>query len=575
MSGKLELQGSAILPPRPSTSHQPNSLSRRIDDTRSAKFPKRPSTATASKSRYQSTPPVRKPDGYDIYTVHDGISRRVKFDDECDEDYLRGNGIKGLEYPSSTSKIDFENAPVPLIDHDRTFLHPEISHFDILSLEDLDALNLYTAPPTDLYLPNPNEPPHQSIPHISSTFHSYLSHNAASIQLWWRYHKSRHHAQATLAKIKTIKNFREKVSLETEKAKIKSNSRIRIAKAAEQEKDNDRRKSLKKPISPTKKIVPTERAKRSIKEIPKPDELSVVSNKVTLPADPTPPMQVSEEPEPVTVVILENCGSAADIPEEIVFDLNPEDSETLSTVGELSIKDDTEPISDPTIKMAQPEAKELVQLIKELDTVEELEPVISNVAEIPASSSTWRDEAVIPAIETKPDYTLTTIHTNLLNYEFQGETEQKESSLPLPSHNEVSPYTRLDAEFHSDQTGEDATNKRIDRILDYLQTVEDEDVISVSSAAISTRSVLDTYVSTNHPRIIKQVLLPNNLLRMSFRSMDVNNLGNAPHSGSVFDGVRTKLVSQQLELEEKTRTLNLLKKELKRLKECNKEQQMH
>jgi uncharacterized coiled-coil protein SlyX len=41
---------------------------------------------------------------------------------------------------------------------------------------------------------------------------------------------------------------------------------------------------------------------------------------------------------------------------------------------------------------------------------------------------------------------------------------------------------------------------------------------------------------------------------------------------SVFESVKAKIVAQQLEIEEKTRTLTLLKRELKRLKEINHEQ---
>ncbi|KAJ3070702.1 Centrosomal protein of 131 kDa [Quaeritorhiza haematococci] len=44
------------------------------------------------------------------------------------------------------------------------------------------------------------------------------------------------------------------------------------------------------------------------------------------------------------------------------------------------------------------------------------------------------------------------------------------------------------------------------------------------------------------------------------------------NTAAVFDGVKAKMMGQQLEIEEKTQTLNLLKKELKKLKEANKDQ---
>lgn len=44
-----------------------------------------------------------------------------------------------------------------------------------------------------------------------------------------------------------------------------------------------------------------------------------------------------------------------------------------------------------------------------------------------------------------------------------------------------------------------------------------------------------------------------------------------PKKGAVFDGVKAKIMGQQLEIEEKSRTLTLLKKELKRAKEACKE----
>jgi len=40
----------------------------------------------------------------------------------------------------------------------------------------------------------------------------------------------------------------------------------------------------------------------------------------------------------------------------------------------------------------------------------------------------------------------------------------------------------------------------------------------------------------------------------------------------VFDGVKSKIITQQMEIEEKTRSLDFLKKELKKLKDALKDQ---
>ena len=49
---------------------------------------------------------------------------------------------------------------------------------------------------------------------------------------------------------------------------------------------------------------------------------------------------------------------------------------------------------------------------------------------------------------------------------------------------------------------------------------------------------------------------------------------NLLHSilAAVFDGVRSKIMGQQMEIEEKSRMLALLRNELKKLKELSKEQ---
>ncbi|TPX42150.1 hypothetical protein SeMB42_g05266 [Synchytrium endobioticum] len=89
---------------------------------------------------------------------------------------------------------------------------------------------------------------------------------------------------------------------------------------------------------------------------------------------------------------------------------------------------------------------------------------------------------------------------------------------------------------------DDAANKRVDRILDFLKRVEEEDAVRTTQP--SAPGLVSAEVTSKPP----------------------------PASAAVFDSVKAKIMGQQLEIEEKSRTLAALKKELKKLKDLNKDQ---
>ncbi|KAJ3054350.1 Centrosomal protein of 131 kDa [Rhizophlyctis rosea] len=101
---------------------------------------------------------------------------------------------------------------------------------------------------------------------------------------------------------------------------------------------------------------------------------------------------------------------------------------------------------------------------------------------------------------------------------------------------------------------EDPTAERVDRILGFLKTVEEDDAKSVAT------------IQTNPGAMW-------GLKSMSLAAQ-ADNSKPGPNTSAVFDGVKAKIMGQQLEIEEKTRTLALLKKEVKKLKEFIEEQAM-
>ena len=90
---------------------------------------------------------------------------------------------------------------------------------------------------------------------------------------------------------------------------------------------------------------------------------------------------------------------------------------------------------------------------------------------------------------------------------------------------------------------DDTANKRVDRILDFLKQVEEDDIVKTAE----THNTLGAGI------------------------IDITNR-SSPASVPTFDSVKAKIMGQQMEIEEKARTLAALKKELKKFKDLNKEQ---
>ncbi|KAJ3128545.1 Centrosomal protein of 131 kDa, partial [Nowakowskiella sp. JEL0407] len=89
----------------------------------------------------------------------------------------------------------------------------------------------------------------------------------------------------------------------------------------------------------------------------------------------------------------------------------------------------------------------------------------------------------------------------------------------------------------------DETSRRVDRILDFLKNVEDDDAKSSVSGGV----------------------------KVSIGSESIKSFSNSPDT-TVFDGVKAKIMGQQLEIEEKSRIISLLKEELKKARDFNNEQ---
>ena len=106
-------------------------------------------------------------------------------------------------------------------------------------------------------------------------------------------------------------------------------------------------------------------------------------------------------------------------------------------------------------------------------------------------------------------------------------------------------------------TNDTAATESVDRILNFLKTVEEE-----------------TREATRIPHSTKQnpVAMMAELLKETNQSQLKNP--SPETTTAVFDGVKAKIMGQQVEIEEKSRTLDLLKKELKKVKELNKEQSL-
>ena len=140
---------------------------------------------------------------------------------------------------------------------------------------------------------------------------------------------------------------------------------------------------------------------------------------------------------------------------------------------------------------------------------------------------------------------------------------------------------------------EDPTAERVDRILGFLKTVEEDDAKSVATIktnpgamwslecmrsgslrlSLHWGSILMLQFKAAHRS--KQIVREQVQIPVGVRAFYFNcQLFKVFPLGAVFDGVKAKIMGQQLEIEEKTRTLALLKKEVKKLKEFIEEQAM-
>ncbi|KAJ1343841.1 hypothetical protein BSLG_001573 [Batrachochytrium salamandrivorans] len=126
------------------------------------------------------------------------------------------------------------------------------------------------------------------------------------------------------------------------------------------------------------------------------------------------------------------------------------------------------------------------------------------------------------------------------------------------------PYDDHSNRFNSNSTLEDSVvSKRVGRILDLLKTVDDEDKVCSSSAV----------TCTPNPQSLKAISEFLNDQTMSDPNLAIRN-NPVEHTVAIFDGVKSKIMSQQMEIEEKIRMIDLLKKELKKVRDSRTEQDM-
>ncbi|KAI9017173.1 hypothetical protein BC832DRAFT_10359 [Gaertneriomyces semiglobifer] len=131
----------------------------------------------------------------------------------------------------------------------------------------------------------------------------------------------------------------------------------------------------------------------------------------------------------------------------------------------------------------------------------------------------------------------------------------------LPVHSTRKRLSYHDASLTSNEDEQDPTAKRVDRILEFLKGVEEDDAKSAAS--------MRDMGSVGSPAGV--TLTPEFAMQGNY----LPSTASLPSSGSttaVFDGVKAKIIGQQLEIEEKTRTVEMFKKEVKRLKENLKDQ---
>ncbi|ORX48635.1 hypothetical protein BCR36DRAFT_584197 [Piromyces finnis] len=121
----------------------------------------------------------------------------------------------------------------------------------------------------------------------------------------------------------------------------------------------------------------------------------------------------------------------------------------------------------------------------------------------------------------------------------------------------------------------DQTSKRIDRILDYLKSVGNNsfemlsETITDKSSVKSDFDLMDSVSKYNGSTVGTMI---NSRMSDTESIYSLYNKDKKDNTVEVFDGVKSKIITQQMEIEEKTRSLDFLKKELKKLKDTLKDQ---
>ncbi|KAJ3178994.1 Centrosomal protein of 131 kDa [Geranomyces variabilis] len=125
------------------------------------------------------------------------------------------------------------------------------------------------------------------------------------------------------------------------------------------------------------------------------------------------------------------------------------------------------------------------------------------------------------------------------------------SRLPPQQQPQSQPHAHPQPGNHHPDDG-DATARRVDRILDFLKGVEEDDVKSAKNIQARHHSG-DSIAAAGSAAVTD--------------AKSGSTVGIA-----VFDGVKAKIMGQQMEIDEKARTLGVLKGELRRVKESLREQ---
>ncbi|KAJ3397510.1 Centrosomal protein of 131 kDa [Lobulomyces angularis] len=130
----------------------------------------------------------------------------------------------------------------------------------------------------------------------------------------------------------------------------------------------------------------------------------------------------------------------------------------------------------------------------------------------------------------------------------RSRTDTKNESVSSYSTESKEENLEADSNYSQSLIQEEQTNERIERILGFLKNVEDDDQKKKSKLVIEKNATSINADAFTEP-------------------YKASSFGTA----AVFDGVKAKIIGQQLELEEKTQTILAFKTEIKRLKEENKE----